>query len=87
MTLVTDKPPAASNGFQVREIERLTPLRLVRALDAEFQLRGVDALLPWGRRERRLTRLLPKELRAPHPPLDPSTDPSDAVRMVRAATR
>jgi Glycosyl transferase family 2 len=87
MTLVTDEPPDAWNGFNVREIERLTPLRLVRALDAEFQLRGVDALLPWGRRERRLTRLLPRELRAPHPPLDPSTDPSEAVRMVRAATR
>lgn len=85
--LVTDSPPDASAGLHVRVLERLTPLRLIRSLDAEFQLRGVDALVPWGRRERRLARLLPPELRAPHPPLDPSTDPAEAVRLVRAATR
>jgi hypothetical protein len=87
MTLVTDVPPDAWNGFEVRELERLSRLRLIRALDAEFQLRGVDALVPWGRRERSLTQRLPPELRAPHPPLDPSTDPADAVRQVQAATR
>jgi hypothetical protein len=85
--LVTDSPPDATVGLHVRELERLTPLRLIRSLDAEFQLRGVDALVPWGRRERRLARLLPPELRAPYPPLDPSTDPAEAVRLVRAATR
>jgi hypothetical protein len=69
------------------ELERLTPLRLIRALDAEFQLRGVDALVPWGPRERRLARLLPPDLRAPHPFVDPSTDPAEAERLVRAATR
>jgi hypothetical protein len=91
LTLVTDEPPDAWTGFNVREIERLTPLRLIRALDAEFQLRGVDALVPWGRRERRLTRrlshVLPNELRAPHPPVDPNADPAEAVRMVQEATR
>jgi glycosyl transferase family 2 len=88
VALVTDAAPdGGADGVHVRELDRLTPLRLVRALDAEFQLRGVDALVPWGRRERRLTRLLPPELRAPHPPLDPSTDPAEAVRLVRSATR
>jgi len=85
--LVTDSPADAAGGLHVRELERLTPLRLIRALDAEVQLRGVDALVPWGRRERRLAQLLPPELRAPYGPLDPKTDPAQAERLVRAATR
>jgi hypothetical protein len=85
--LVTDSPPDASSGLHVRELERLTPLRLIRALDAEFQLRGVDALVLWGPRERRLARLLPHDLRAPYGALDPDTDPAEAERLVRAATR
>jgi hypothetical protein len=85
--LVTDSPPDASADLHVRALARLTPLRLIRALDAEVQLRGVDALVPWGRREQRLARMLPPELKAPYGPLDPGTDPEEAVRRVRAATR
>jgi hypothetical protein len=88
VALVTDCPPGASDGaLHVRELRRLTPLRLIRALDAEVQLRGVDALVPCGPRERRLTRLLPPELRAPFGTIDPDTDPAEAERLVRAATR
>jgi glycosyltransferase involved in cell wall biosynthesis len=88
VALVTDCPPDASHGpLRVRALERLTPLRLIRALDAETQLRGVDALVPWGPRERRLARLLPHDLRAPYGALDPDTDPAEAERLVRAATR
>jgi (heptosyl)LPS beta-1,4-glucosyltransferase len=88
VALVTDCPPGASRGpLHIRELERLTPLRLIRALDAEAQLRGVDALVPWGPRERRLARMLPPELRAPFGALDPDTDPAEAERLVRAATR
>jgi Glycosyl transferase family 2 len=85
--LVTDTPSAANGGLHVRRLDRLTPLRLIRALDAETQLRGVDALVPCGPRERRLARLLPPELRAPYGALDPETDPAEAERLVRAATR
>jgi Glycosyl transferase family 2 len=87
VTLVTDSPAAAADGVRVRALPRVTPLLLIRALDAEFQLRGVDALVTSGPRERLLTRLLPAELRAPFGALDPSTDPAEAVRMVRTATR
>jgi glycosyl transferase family 2 len=88
VALVTDSPPNAGRGpLHVRALERLTPLRLIRALDAETQLRGVDALVPWGPRERRLARLLPHDLRAPYGALDPDTDPAEAERLVRAATR
>jgi hypothetical protein len=88
VALVTDCPPDAANGaLHVRELERLGPVRLIRALDAEVQLRGVDALVPWGPRERRLARILPPELRAPFGAIDPDTDPAEAERLVRAATR
>jgi hypothetical protein len=88
VALVTDAPAAANHGdLHVRPLERLTPLRLIRALDAEAQLRGVDAFVPCGRRERRLARLLPNDLRAPFGALDPDTDPAEAERLVRAATR
>jgi hypothetical protein len=87
VALVTDAPPDAADGLHVRELPRLTPLHLIRALDAEVQLRGVDALVPCGARERRLARLLPPELRAPYGALDPSVDPAEAERLVRAATR
>jgi hypothetical protein len=87
VALVTDSPGAANGDLHVRPLARLTPLRLIRALDAESQLRGVDALVPCGPRERRLARLLPPELRAPYGALDPDTDPAEAERLVRAATR
>jgi hypothetical protein len=87
VALVTDAPAVVDGELHVRSLPRLTPLRLIRALDAEVQLRGVDALVPWGRRERRLAQLLPHELRAPFGVLDPDTEPAEAERLVRAATR
>jgi hypothetical protein len=87
VALVTDSPAAADGDLHVRALPRLTPLNLIRALDAESQLRGVDALVPCGARERRLARLLPAELRSPFGELDPGTDPAEAERLVRAATR
>jgi Glycosyl transferase family 2 len=87
VALLTDAPAVADGALHTRELRRLTPLRLIRALDAETQLRGVDALVPWGPRERCLARLLPPDLRAPFGPLDPDTDPAEAERLVRAATR
>jgi hypothetical protein len=87
VALVTDAPAAANGDLHVRALARLTPLQLIRALDAEVQLRGVDAFVPCGPRERRLARMLPPELRAPFGALDPDTDPAEAERLVRAATR
>jgi glycosyltransferase involved in cell wall biosynthesis len=87
VSLVTDSPPPPDRDLHVRPVDRLRPLRLIRALDAELQLRGFDALVPFGRRERRLARLLPPELRSPFGELDPDTDPAEAERLVRQATR
>ena len=49
-----------------------TPGAVVRALDAEDQVRPIDAVVPAGRRERLLLRLTPRSLRGASPPIDPS---------------
>ncbi len=59
----------------------------VRALDAEDQLRPVDALLPAGRRELRRLRLVPGALRGAVAPLDPDSVPEQAVLTVQERTR
>jgi glycosyl transferase family 2 len=70
-----------------RPLDRLGPGRLVRALDAEDQLRPVDALLPAGRRERLALRLAPGALRGAVPPLSPAVAPGEAQSQVQTATR
>jgi hypothetical protein len=60
---------------------------LVRALDAEDQLRPIDALLPAGRRERRRLRVAPGALRGTIDPLDPGSAPERAVKTVQERTR
>jgi hypothetical protein len=87
VALVTDSPPPADRELHVRAVERFTPLRVIRALDAELQLRGFDALVPCGRRERGVARLLPGELRSPYGRLYLDTDPAEAERRVREAAR
>jgi Glycosyl transferase family 2 len=70
-----------------RPLDRLGPGRLVRALDAEDQLRPVDALLLAGRRERLALRLAPAALRGAVPPLSLETSPEQAQRRLQSATR
>jgi hypothetical protein len=84
VALVADRPVA---GLHVRRVERLGYAALARALDAEMQLRPLDAVVPWGGRARLLTRALTARQRGAHPPLSPSTAPAEAVAVVRRATR
>jgi hypothetical protein len=79
--LITDAPLAQTNELRILRIFRFTPLRLIEALEAEHQLRPIDALVPVGRLERVLFRLLPRRLRGRRPPLSLADDP------VRAADR
>jgi glycosyltransferase involved in cell wall biosynthesis len=48
---------------RIRELRRMRPIALVRALEAEQQLRTVDVVLPFGPRARALLRLLPRGMR------------------------
>ena len=86
VSLVGSEPPAGST-VPHRPLDRLGPGRLVRALDAENQLRPVDALLPAGRRERQALRISPAELRGAVPPLSPEAPPRQALTELQSATR
>jgi Glycosyl transferase family 2 len=55
---------------------------VVRALDAEDQVRPIDALVPAGAREKRLLRLAPRALRGAVPPLE-EIRPAAAIELVQ----
>lgn len=91
--IVTDARADANDPLRVRRLAGGGPLSLIRALDAEDQLRPVDALVPFGPAARRLVRRVPR--RALHvgavaesgatgsaPP-----DPATAVEDLRASSR
>lgn len=86
VALIGAAPPAGS-PVPHRPLDRLGPGRLVRALDAEDQLRPVDALLPAGSRERRALRLAPRALRGAVPPLSSKDSPARARSQLQSATR
>ncbi len=79
--------PGLGTGVRRRALDGSDAGALVRALDAEDQLRPIDALLPAGRRERRRLRLAPRALRGAVAPLDPSTTPEATVQAVQERTR
>ena len=87
VALVTDCPAAAGEGVRARAVDRLLPVAAIRALEAEEQLRPIDALVPIGARAARVARLVPPNLRGRAGSIDDRLDPPEAVRAVRAATR
>jgi glycosyl transferase family 2 len=87
VALISDRP-AAGREVRCRTIGRATPGAFLRALDAEDQVRPIDALVPAGRRERLLLRLAPGSLRGATEPVDPGGDrAAAAAHAVRTATR
>jgi hypothetical protein len=70
-----------------RPVGRVGPGALLRALDAEEQIRPIDALIPAGRRERLLLRLSPRALRGAVEPLSAGKPASAAVWSVRKRVR
>jgi hypothetical protein len=77
----------AGTGVRLRRPDGRGQGALVRALDAEDQLRPIDALLAAGPHERARLRLAPRSLRGAVAPLAPSLAPEDAEAAVRAQTR
>jgi hypothetical protein len=58
---------------------------LIRGLDAEDQLRPLDAVVPFGRRARLASRWLPAGLRGPAGIVDPSDRPAETLRLIESA--
>lgn len=86
VSLVGAAPPPGST-VPHRPLDRLGPGRLVRALDAEDQLRPIDALLPAGRRERLALRIAPAALRGAVEPLSAAENPRQAQSRLQSETR
>jgi len=88
VALVTDSAPQGEDrGLHVRALGRFSPLRLIRAMSAEEQLRPIDGILVCGSRARRLAPLLPRQIAGDAQLIDPSEDPGSAEKRVRAAMR
>jgi glycosyl transferase family 2 len=82
-----DSPIAGGGSVRHRRLDGRGPGALARALDAEDQIRPVDALVLAGRRERLLLRAVPRSLRGATPPLGPTAPATAAVELVRDCAR
>lgn len=74
-------------AIRLRPVNASGPGALLRALDAEEQIRPIDALVLAGRHERQLLRFSPRALRGAVPPLSPKQAPDLAVSSVRERVR
>jgi hypothetical protein len=81
VALITDSATAAY-GVRTLEVPGLGPFRLARAVDAEHQLRPIDALVPAGRSERLRLLLVPGSLRGVRG-IGLGTDPRTIVDAVQ----
>jgi hypothetical protein len=64
VALISNSPEAlAGSPIRLRRLPASSPLALIHALDAEEQLRTIDAVVPFGRRASTLMRLAPNPLR------------------------
>lgn len=79
--------PTGETAVRHRGLDGSGPGALARALDAEDQVRPIDALVLGGRRERFLLGAAPRSLRGAVPPLHPTGSAAAAVRFVRERTR
>lgn len=74
VALVSDLP-AQTAAVRTRVLDRPRPFALIHALEAEEQLRPVDAVVAFGTRARRLLALTPPSLRGHLPQITQETDP------------
>jgi hypothetical protein len=86
VALIATAPPTGST-VRCRKLDGVGPGALARALDAEDQIRPVDALVLSGRRERLLLRLVPGSLRGAAPPIGLTSPAAEAVHAVHVQTR
>jgi glycosyltransferase involved in cell wall biosynthesis len=78
-------PSCAPMGghVRVRALRRAGPLALIRALDAEDQLRPIDVVVPFGARARLLIRWVPSGLRGQLSAITQETSPETVKWTVR----
>ncbi|HEX7610871.1 MAG TPA: hypothetical protein VF380_09375, partial [Solirubrobacteraceae bacterium] len=76
VALLSPAAPPPGAGVRWRRLRSFGPLAVIRALDAEEQLRTLDAVLAFGRRASLVRRVVPHELRGHMPDLTPELDPA-----------
>ncbi len=69
-------PVAALGRVRTRPFGHIGPLTLIRALEAEAQLRSLDAVVPFDRRAALLLRLVPAGLRGHERGISADSDPA-----------
>jgi Glycosyl transferase family 2 len=69
VALISDEPSAAAE-LPSQTVSRLGPLTLIRALEAELQVRPIDAVVAFGRRAELVLRLVPADFRPESGDLD-----------------
>jgi Glycosyl transferase family 2 len=74
-------------SVRLRPLAKAGPLALIRALDAEDQLRPVDAVVAFGWKARLLARGVPSGLRGEMPQITQETDPQTVNWRVREPSR
>ncbi|MGH2880683.1 MAG: glycosyltransferase family 2 protein [Solirubrobacteraceae bacterium] len=88
VALVCDESAVApQDAIPGRRLRRLTPLRALRALDIEMQIRTAHAVVPFDTRSRLLAALLPGALTPSIEGIDADTRPEQAITRLRAALR
>ncbi len=87
VAIISDVLADANAPLRIRRLERAGPLALIRALDAEQQLRPIDALILFGPRARLLGRLLPVGALGVGGLREESADPIAVERELRLRTR
>ncbi len=83
VALISARSAPGRGTVRVRLLRRLGPLALIRALDAEDQLRPIDAVVAFGARARLLLRCIPSGLRGQLSDITQETDPGTVNWTVR----
>ena len=86
VSLVTDSDSQV-HGVPVHRVPRFATMHVIRAVDAENQLRPCDAILTAGGAAGRVARVLPRALRGCIDPIPIAVDPRAALEVIERAAR
>jgi hypothetical protein len=86
VALITDVP-VEQLSLRVHRLRRMRPLQLLRALEAEQQLRSVDAVIAFGWRDGRLLRTMPRSLHGIVVNMSASDSPAMVARCAEERRR
>jgi glycosyltransferase involved in cell wall biosynthesis len=82
VTLISEQP-IAGTALPTQTVRRLRPVAVMRVLDLEMQIQAIQAVVPFGRRARLISHLLPRSLRPSVSGLEPESDPEWAISAIR----